>query len=266
MVSTVDGAAMPRTVVSMTRSSPHRVRDGGGETARGVVAKSAALLRGFPLSPRSVAERAIERFLARREEQAASDPSWAAIQQRRRRDGSDTLIFRSEDLSWADWESQREIERRITPDPWWLPTARRVANAQPSRRLRRVRHAAQRLRRGWDDTSTYDLAGSLTTRLADQLEHLAESTHGWPDSEEYPTFESWQAELRHQARQLRRWSGTVEQEKALERWHALAIEGEGDPDVTQQAWEELQRIEAADAEAASAAMHWIAANLGKLWD
>jgi hypothetical protein len=240
----------------------HRYRSTAARAAQTLAAAADA----FPLTPQNVAQRIIDRFHDRRAARAAGDPTWAAIQQRRHRDGSELLTLRSDDLSWADWETQREIEHRLTPDPWWLPAVRRVADARPTRPLRHVRHAGQRIRRGWDDTSTYDLGGSITAQLADQLEHLAATTHGWPDSEKYPTFESWTAELRHHATQLRRWGGSPEQRAALDRWHALATDTAADAAAMQHAWETLQALEIADTQAATAAMHWVADHLGTLWD
>ncbi|MCE5291817.1 MAG: hypothetical protein LLG14_21610 [Nocardiaceae bacterium] len=68
--------------------------------------------------------------------------------------------------------------------------------------------------------------------LGEMLAQLAAVSHGWPGSEEFPTYESWTSELAAKSADL------------------LAY----DPD------DEVSYA------AAQAALHWIADHLGGLWD
>jgi hypothetical protein len=217
------------------------------------------------LTPQQIAGATIDRLHQRRARLGATDPVWSEIERRRRREGGDTIMFLAEDLTLADWETQRRIERQLLADPWWLTVARVVHQIGAFRPVRHLRHVAQRIGRGWDDTSTYDL-GSWTTRtLADQLDHLAVTTHGWPDSL-FVTFEEWEEVLHHQASQLRRYAGSSEQTAALDRWYDLATSTETDPSVLEEARAELDAIEAADLLAGKLALRWVAEHLDHLWD
>lgn len=54
----------------------------------------------------------------------------------------------------------------------------------------------------------HDYAGIV---LANGLRILAEESHGWPDTEEYPTFESWKDKLNEMANKLIQASTTGRQ-------------------------------------------------------
>jgi len=220
----------------------------------------------LPVAPSKLAERAASKFQDARESRAAEDPEWSEIQRRRKGDGTEPLLLVGPNLSFADLTTQREIEERLTPAPWWLAPIERISQTSMSSGLRRVARGAQRVRRGWDDTHTWDLGTNLCLQLADQLEHLAETTHGWPASDDFETFEDWQQALREKAVALRRASGSVEHERAQEKWFKLTCVTDVDVDVVEEARAEMHRLEQADRDAAAGAMHWVADHLGQLWD
>ncbi len=68
----------------------------------------------------------------------------------------------------------------------------------------RARYGVSRVD-GW---SFHDYAGIV---LANGLRILAEDSHGWPGTEEYPTFESWTAKLNEIADKLEQASTTDKQ-------------------------------------------------------
>lgn len=68
----------------------------------------------------------------------------------------------------------------------------------------RAKHGVSRVD-GW---SFHDYAGIV---LANGLRILAEDSHGWPGTEEYPTFESWQNKLNEMADKLIQASTTDRQ-------------------------------------------------------
>lgn len=226
----------------------------------------AELFDSSAYSPASIARRIHDAHLDRVERRATADPRWSAIEARRHRDGSEFKIYLSEDLTPADWEEQRRIEKRLTPDPFWLPWARRVSGLTASSALSSLRAAIQRLTRGWDDSEVWSLNSALTSRLADQLVELAERGHGWPgELNGFDTPKQWEDMLLRQAQALRCFDGSAEYEAALSRWHDLHLSrgSEAEADL---AWKELDRIERENIQAAKQALHWVAENLELLWD
>jgi hypothetical protein len=261
----VVNSGSPSTVAGMTNPLFERlVRS--GEFALRLASTVIDRVEALPVSPQSLASKAIDQHFDRKKQRAATDPVWSDIEKRRHIPGSSHVVFRSEDLSADDWETQRRIETELTPDPWWLGAARQLSSVSIARVARGVMFVSQRARRGWDDRSTWDLGTHLTSTLAGQLDHLAATTHGWPDSPVFPTFEDWTATLRHQASQLRRYAGSTEQQEALDRWKAVNEKPGSDPEQVQAAWNTLERIEAGDRDAAVLAMHWVAEHLDRLWD
>lgn len=220
----------------------------------------------LPISPANVADRVLDAFIERRTEAASADSRWAEIEARRHNDGGSTVLLFGDGLTFADWETQKRIEQEITPDPWWLDSVRLLRGAQTGKAVRTVRRAGQRITRGWDETSTWDLGSSLTMQLADQLEHLAATSHGYPGNAEFPSFESWAETLMEQARALRRHSGSPEHEAASEAWLPLAKDEQASSEAIDAAQTESRRIQEADKAAAAAAMHWVADHLDNLWD
>jgi hypothetical protein len=104
---------------------------------------------------------------------------------------------------------------------------------------RATRHAWQRLNRGWDDSATWNLDRYLTATLGAQLNHLADTTHGWPN-QTHETPEAWEAALRTNGAKLA-YYGHLDFASTPEQWEA-AYAG------------------------AQEALTWVAANLRDLWD
>ena len=218
----------------------------------------------FPFTPRRLASFALDRLIDRRERLAATDPRWAEIEARRQSDDGNSVLL-SENLSWADYAEQRDIERRLTTEPWWEPLARTVYSA-PHRPIRReLRTRWQMSSRGWADQDLWNLDTHLTTRLADQLEALASAGNGWP-GDPWESPEHWQAELRRQAELLRRYGSDPELESLLTTWHDLASSRHAEPDAADAAMAALRHREEANLEGARSALRWVADHLDRLWD
>ena len=208
-----------------------------------------------------------DRLENRRRRAASKDPVWASIQQRRG-DGSDGFLsVVSEGLTWADWNEQRRIELELVPDPRWVPVLRWFGEHTLSSLRRSIRHAYQRVNRGWDDTEVWSLDSSLCRRLAEQLDHLADISHGWPGPDEQaPTFEAWIELLRSKAVDLRRYDGTPESEALSETWMKLTSDRNADPTDVEAARGAMRAREDADRAAAKSALTWVVTNLETLWD
>lgn len=118
----------------------------------------------------------------------------------------------------------------------------RILSGRPiASAIRNMKHARQRVTRGWDDSSTWSLDTHLARTLGAQLTHLADVTHGYPSGGTFHSFEQWQETLRT---------------------HGAALTRYGD-DIFK--YEDNINHEQLTAEA-QAALHWVADNFGSLWD
>lgn len=193
---------------------------------------------------------ALDRLYDRNEALAMTDPEYAAIEARRRSNGPHTVLF-SDELNLGLDEALRQIDIREAraEHPWWEKPARLLRDRPTTRAHRVVKHAAQRVTRSWDDTATWSLDTHLARTLGAQLHHLADTTHGWPQSEEFPEFDDWAAALRANADALLAYGN---------RW-------DDDADATGSP-EEIRAREAARYAAAQDALRWVADHLDALWD
>lgn len=89
---------------------------------------------------------------------------------------------------------------------------------------RNIKYSFQRVRRGWCDLDTWDLDSSLGEFLYNTLNHLADTAHGWPDSD-FATYEEWQASLREAAQHFKYASEALDDE-INPYWDAMVRIGE----------------------------------------
>ena len=76
--------------------------------------------------------------------------------------------------------------------PWKYPS-NWIRNARVF--FRQFKWAYQRVTRGFCDYDYWDLDTYLSELLAQSIKMLADKTHGYPGTEEFPTYESWQQYL-----------------------------------------------------------------------
>lgn len=145
------------------------------------------------------------------------------------------------------------VADRVDASVWWV---------RRQDLPRAARSFWQRSSRGWSDTEVWNLGFSTCSRLADQLEFLADNAHSWPLGR-YDSFEDWTSALRINAAKLRRANGSADYDTAADTWWTMTAEDDPRAD---QALEVTQRIEAADRQAASEGLAWVAANWQDLWD
>ena len=225
----------------------------------------ATAIDDLPISPASLSRRAIDHHFDRRRARVITDPTWSAIQTRRQVPGGASSIFLSKDLTIADDAEQRRIAAAKTPDPRWLPLARRAQDWRAASVLGATANAAQRTTRGWADSDTYSLDTHLCRVLGGMLKHLADNAHGWPDGDEFPTFEDWVNALRTNAAALLAYAAG-EDEELLSSWYELSTTRGSDPAAIEAARRAMDDDDAARHVAAQTALHWVADNLGRLWD
>lgn len=255
----VSGATGPEVQGRQTVAVP-----GGSRTLTGMD-NPIDRLDQLPFMPARIADRALRRLYDRRKAAAASDPEWADIEARRRSNGfSSILLSRDAGLGWPEWQRQRAIEDELVPDPFWADTARAVARyGELGRAVAEVRFVAQRVRRGWADRDLWNAGSTMALRWADMLDELARISSGWP-SDHYPTFESWQEQLRTVAADLR--GDTVAERAATARWAAASQDPSVPETVTDALLSEISRLEADNRARRTTALHWIADHHDYLWD
>jgi hypothetical protein len=227
-------------------------------------------LDDLPIAPHQLGVRAIDHFIDKRKRQAATNPEWAEIEARRHRSGRPGIMFLSDEdnLTWAHNAIQRRIEADITPSPWWLPYAHRLRNWQLARLVGDATWTAQRARRGWSDRDAWNAGHHLARIAGDMCNRLADTAHGCPGTDQYPTVESWQAALRLHAAHLTTYGydNDTETTRLLNAWGDLVDNPDSDPaDVTAASHRHRQR-ELAVWDDARISMHWIAEHLDTLWD
>lgn len=57
--------------------------------------------------------------------------------------------------------------------------------------FRNIKFCFQRCIKGYCDKDVWDMDVYLTYLLRDMLNDLSETSHGWPESDKFPTYESW---------------------------------------------------------------------------
>lgn len=224
----------------------------------------AGVLDRCPLAPARLADRALARFHARRRRRAAGDLTWAEIEARRRRGNHPSVVFLSDDLTLADWETQRRIADELTPRPRWWGAARTVATWTATRGVAHLAGRAQRARRGWADVDAVDAGRHLARVTAGLLGALAADGQSWPVGR-YETLEAWQAELRSRAGALRSFADGGDPHDLTGTWYRLAADASSDPAAVAEARRARDVGERRSTEEAQAALRWVADHLDTLW-
>jgi len=224
-------------------------------TARGIDA----------VGPVMWSKKAWDWYYEKMQARAKLDPAWNAIQDRRKNDHG-TITFLSDDLTLADWDTQSKIERELTPEPKWVKTVRAMDRFSASGFVGRAISGVQRAKRGWSESDVWGMDHHLARITAEMLDHLANTTHGWPGGDEFPTFEGWQEIVHEKAADLNAWVKGEDHGEETSAWYALKCDPAADPAVVEAAWDAMREHDEARYEAAKAAMVWVGEHLGGLWD
>lgn len=225
---------------------------------------TARAIDNSPLGPRVLADRALDRWYDTRQRQAAADATWAGIEARRQRDGDGAVTFLSEDLTLADWETQRRIAEGVAPEPRWVPWARRATSLSATRAVRAVTTPWQRARRGYADCDVWATDTWLSRVAAQMLYQLADQAHGWP-SDAYETYEEWVVVLRAHAAALERYAAGTDGE-LLAVWYDRVTDAQAESDEIAAAWEALNQDDAERDRLGAEAWEWVAKHHQRLWD
>lgn len=99
----------------------------------------------------------------------------------------------------------------------------------------KIAASVPRGRLGWAPRDTWSGDLYICRVVGEMLLHLAENGHGWPESEEFPTYEDWASALRRNG--------------------DLLVQYASDPVEMESRQPEAQ-----------ASPHWVADHLGAIWD
>lgn len=94
-------------------------------------------------------------------------------------------------------------------------------NAGKVKRTIIKRWIRQRSIRGFSDVDVWNLDGFLLKLIPDAIKRLAEISHGWPQSEKFPTFESWEKFLKDLSSDFRRAQSLIYFEDSDESYELL---------------------------------------------
>lgn len=124
------------------------------------------------------------------------------------RAGSDETYETASDMFDAmdrEYEAKPwHYKARIRLSGWWNHGW--LYELRPGTNWRRVKFFIQRGRRGWADCDTWSLDHYLSRVVGESVHHLAEHSHGWPQSEKFPKYEDWQAHLHALADAYLHWN------------------------------------------------------------
>lgn len=194
------------------------------------------------------ADKQLDKIYDYRKNVAMQNPEYAAIEERRKTNKGYTVMLSDEDsLGLDELEIQSNIYNTASTAPVLNPFYRFLHNRPLHYVANNVKYAFQRLTRSWDDTSTWSLDYHLCLTLGNQLKHLAENSHGWPQSEKFPEFEDWKQALIENGDLLLEYANKD-----------AVLFAEGNSYSLEQ--------EAEFTAKAQQALRWVADNLNGLWD
>ena len=231
------------------KSLPYKASKALGRFLSDLKTLPSAVFEEFDEVLHKIGSKKMDQVIDKAKKLAMLNPEYADIESRRHIDGGNNIILFSEadGLTFDDWERQMEIENEVAPQPPIMKVYRFLYDRPLSSFVGQTQAAYQRLTRGWDDTATWSLDYHLTSTLGAQLKHLADTTHGWPQSDKFPTFEDWQKALNKNGDLLLAYSKKDEIMFATDELY--------DPAFEEKTIKGAQR-----------ALRWVSDNLPALWD
>jgi hypothetical protein len=179
---------------------------------------------------------------------------------RHRNDGLVTLF--DDQLDTTHWLQQAEVLNGVPRAPF-MPVVDFLARRPVATRARNMRRAAQRARRGWDDTALWSLDTHICSMLSQQLRALAGISTGWPD-QLVESHAEWTTALVQHADALGAYAQR-ESSPAHDRWYAALTAGSSDEECDALLAEAVTYEQRAVADAQSS-LRWVADVLPHLWD
>jgi hypothetical protein len=219
----------------------------------------AEFLDELPIAPHRLSKKILDRHLDRQDRVAQQRSlRWRQLNAQRE------TGFRE----MGDLFEMFEIEKRLTPDPFYLDTLRKLQHATAYRLVRTVKGYRDLIVRGWRDSDVWNLGDTNIERLGEQLLYLADIAHGWPGTEEFPTFEDWEEALRFHGTVMATLTEdrSIDREHALHAWSELHRGAGRESEATKAAWDEMHRVEDDEHQLIEDSLIWFAKHYRQLWD
>lgn len=182
----------------------------------------------------------LKAYRERDKETARAIPEYAELEQTR-----DTELGRSFDVTMK----MIRIEHSVSDKSTFRSLLQKMNNNPILSLTGRIDSFLQRGKKGWSDSDLTNMDTYLAEVIGSQLLHFADTTHGWPASEEYPDFTDWQNALRENGHKLLAYAGRETREE-----NTILPPSE---------W---LKAEDARYQSAKEALEWVARNLPALWD
>lgn len=145
----------------------------------------------------------------KRDELAWEDPTWAAIERRRRigtAAGMSTFVDEALDLGIKEYQIQKDIEDQLMPRDSWFSLHGFIwqlhwwhNDHRPSIYYYRLKRFIQRGKRGYSYRDAMSLHHYVAKIIASIARNMADKGISYPGTQEVPTFEAWQKVLREMA-------------------------------------------------------------------
>lgn len=228
------------------KSLSHKLAVQLGKMLRDVVEVPNIIIESCDEALKKVGDKAFDKWYDTAKTNAMLDTKYADIEERRKTEhGNSIMIDKKAGLGFEELDYQHGIINK-TRQPILMPFYRYLSHSPVRSFKNNFKHAFQRLNRSWDDTATWSLDYHLTSTLGKQLKHLAETTHGWPQSDTYPEFEDWQKALHKHGDML------------------LTYANKDDIVFTEAGYDSKQEEQII--KNAQKSLRWVASNLPSLWD
>ena len=158
-----------------------------------------------------------------------------------------------------------ELREKLAPEGRVIALLRAGKDLKLSLALVKVIEWVDLLGRGFTERDIWSLDESMALRIGNQLLELERITHGWPESQEFKTFEDWSKSLiKHGTALVKYGRKDFENEKLLD--IALKLKNAGEEDEYLEIIERIHLQEHVAMEDTKLAYIFIAENFKALWD
>lgn len=168
-------------------------------------------------------------------------------------------------MLFNDYMLASELRDRLAPEGILIEFFRKGMELKFSNALSKVIDWVDLLGRGYTDKDVWNLNDSLALKTGEQLLELEKVSHGWPESEEFKTFQEWSKALKIHGNALVRYgSGEIDNSKLL----AIAekLKKAGEEEEYQEIINRIEKQELLLLEEVRLAYLFISNNFAALWD
>lgn len=168
-------------------------------------------------------------------------------------------------MMFSDFILASELRESLAPEGKLIVFFRNGMELKFSNLLNKLLELLDLIGRGYTDKDIWNLNESLALKTGEQLLELERVSHGWPESEEFKTFQDWSKALKIHGNALVRYgSGEIDNSKLL----AIAekLKKAGEEEEYQEIINRIEKQELLLLEEVRLAYLFISKNFASLWD